>query len=905
VDCVDSATFAAYFEQRLTPDETRCLFEHVATCVFCAARLRNAATQVSLASADLGRSPTAPGAHPPDAAAPPPRLLGRYQVERVLGVGGMGVVYAAHDPELDRKVAIKLLRPSTRAPVEVLRAQLTREAQAMARLSHPNVINVHEIGAFGEQVFVVMELIDGTTLTEWLRQEPRRWREIVRAFVAAGEGLAAAHAADVIHRDFKPDNVLISKSGRICVTDFGLARIDRDEIEPVANDNDARATGLTYSGRLVGTPGYMAPEQMRGESTDARSDLFSFCVALYEALFGTRPYRGKDLDALRTAMEKGQREPPTRSNGPLIYRRAIERGLDPDPTKRQASMDELLAVLRVDPVARRNGRILTAIAVVSVGLAAFGFQRQRHRTQLCRGAEAQLAGVWDDARKANIKRAFLASGAAFAEPVWHTVEQALDHFAAEWVGMSTEACEATRLRGTQSEQMLERRMRCLDRRLAELRETTTLFAAANANVVKNAPETVAQMSDVVRCSDREALSTEIDPPAGAYKKDVEALRAGLAKVAVFDHAGNIKEAKALLPELLDRAQRVGYLDAEAEARRLAGTLLVRDGEFEKAIATLQQAVAVAERAHDDKIVWDAWRFISFSNMQLGRPQEALVWAENASAVSERMHDKIGQLGMGAMETRLLERVGRADESLALAHRLLPSIDTMEDEAHAFMYRDMIAGAITEMGHAEEALPLFERNLAIGRRLYGSAYFLTRHVYNNKVACLLALERYKEALPDAEEVMGANERIYGHDHPSTGIALINLGEAEEGVGRLAEAREHLERAIAIFDSHSVAGELLVEALTHLGQVQLAMSDEHAAATLERALGVGAAAKLGALLVAPARFAPARTLERRQPERAVALAQQARDAFAQAAASGAGQAPAQRDRVVAWLQARHHD
>ncbi len=212
-------------------------------------------------------------------------------------MGGMGVVYAAHDSELDRRVAIKLLRRDASTAADVSRARLMREAQAMARLSHANVIDIYEIGSFGEHLFVVMELIDGVTLREWLRLAPRSWREIVRVFVAAGDGLAAAHRAGIVHRDFKPDNVLISTSGRICVTDFGLARINAHEVEasvssPVGpRDSElAAAPDHTYAGRLVGTPAYMAPEQMRGEPTDARADVFAFCAALYEALYGVRPY---------------------------------------------------------------------------------------------------------------------------------------------------------------------------------------------------------------------------------------------------------------------------------------------------------------------------------------------------------------------------------------------------------------------------------------------------------------------------------------------------------------------------------------------------------------------------------------------------------------------------------------
>jgi hypothetical protein len=245
--CVDENIFTAYFTFKLSPEETERLFAHVDVCAACA-RLFNEIAE-ALTERELGE-PSASDGSPPK--------LGRYQIDRILGMGGMGVVYAGYDPELDRKVAIRLLQPDLKLTAGTLRARLVREAQAMAQLSHPNVINVFEIGTFGEQAFVVMELIDGVTLGQWLKQEPRTWREIVAAFVAAGAGLEAAHRQGIIHRDFKPDNVLVGKDGRICVTDFGLAR-RVEALEETATPSPVSPVDatVTRSGLLVGTPAYM------------------------------------------------------------------------------------------------------------------------------------------------------------------------------------------------------------------------------------------------------------------------------------------------------------------------------------------------------------------------------------------------------------------------------------------------------------------------------------------------------------------------------------------------------------------------------------------------------------------------------------------------------------------------
>lgn len=342
--CVDENVIAAYFDFKLSSKETHRLFDHLDACVDCT-RLLGAST-VSLAMrSGTATSGGATGATGGDLH-PPAITLGRYHIERVVGIGGMGVVYAGHDPELDRKVAIKLLLPDAHVDPDILRSRLKREAQAMARLSHPNVISVYDVGSSGDQVFIVMELVDGSTLGEWLHAGARSWREVLGVFLAAGAGLDAAHRAGIIHRDFKPDNVLVSRTRRICVTDFGLAhRIEdagdpRQAIPPLA----PQVTAAVPNGLLIGTPAYMAPEQIRGEPTDHRTDLFSFCVALYEALYGTRPFAGDNLDDLLAAIETSRLEPPRR-RAPCWMRRTIEHGLRPRAADRPASMTALLASL--------------------------------------------------------------------------------------------------------------------------------------------------------------------------------------------------------------------------------------------------------------------------------------------------------------------------------------------------------------------------------------------------------------------------------------------------------------------------------------------------------------------------------------------------------------------------------
>src|SRR3954470_9604696 len=288
--------------------------------------------------------------------------VGRYVVLERIGSGGMGVVYAAYDPELDRKVALKLFRPDRAGAAGEAALRLPREGQVRARLSGPHVVAVYDAGTFGDQVFVAMELMEGRTLRQWLGEGKRGWREIVDVFVAAGRGLAAAHAAGLVHRDFKPDNVLLGTDGRVKVADFGLARpvgvVEKEgsQSSPGSGSGGLLARPLTEGGQVMGGSAYMAPEQLRGGAADARSDQFSFCVALWEALYGQKPFAGTGLREMLDAERRGEvREPPEGSGVPPRLQPVLRRGLAASPEARYPGMAELLHNLKRDPsVIRRR-----------------------------------------------------------------------------------------------------------------------------------------------------------------------------------------------------------------------------------------------------------------------------------------------------------------------------------------------------------------------------------------------------------------------------------------------------------------------------------------------------------------------------------------------------------------------
>ena len=406
--CLTESTVLAFVEGGLAAPRRSEVEVHLARCSACSELVTWTASEASasagteapgVAAARLARAltPLEPGAR-----------VGRYQILGSVGRGGMGEVYAAYHPDLDRRIALKVVHESGGETAEQ-QARLLREARSIARLSHPNVVAVYDAGTVADRVYVAMEFIEGVTIDRWLAAEPRSWRQVLDVFLAAGRGLAAAHAAGIIHRDFKPQNVMIARDGSVRVMDFGLARMTADEpaVAPIllalsADGGREPIATVTRAGTILGTPAYMAPEQFRGEPADARSDQFGFCVALYEALFGERPFAGENLLSLSMSVTEGELRQPRaakRAEIPLWIRRPLLRGLRADPDRRHQTMTALIDALARDPAIRRRRSIGTgaiAAAVVASVLVAWQVTARRRAA-----AEREIAGQVDAAARSS------------------------------------------------------------------------------------------------------------------------------------------------------------------------------------------------------------------------------------------------------------------------------------------------------------------------------------------------------------------------------------------------------------------------------------------------------------------------------------------------------------------------
>ncbi|MCA9698576.1 MAG: serine/threonine protein kinase, partial [Myxococcales bacterium] len=541
------------------------------------------------------------------------RRVGRYVILEELGAGAVGQVFAAYDPQLDRKVALKRLQSKARKRRAVAESRLRREAQALARLNHVNVVTVHEVAVYDGQLYIVMEYVAGQTLRAWL-ERPRDWREVLRVFTAAGRGLQAAHAEGLVHRDFKPQNALVGDDGRPQLVDFGLARGDTtaqltthelapDELEERPS---ALSLDLTREGHFLGTPAYMSPEQYLGEPTDARSDQFSFCVTLYQALYGQRPFTGDTLNGLAFNVLQGKVRPaPAKSRVPSHLRKVVLRGLAVDPKERYPSMRELLGALApVSSSVRTRWLWAAAGGALAVGVAVGGAAVSRESP--CSGAAERLENIWDAPRRNAIASAFAATELPYATSTWDHVADDLDAYARRWIDGYTDACEATR-RGDQSPALLDRRMLCFDRGRTELRALSDGFAKADAQVVENAREGAAALPRLDVCDDTKALLAAVPPPAGdAARAQEQQIRERLAEARVHDLRGEWATAFEMTQAAVEDAAALEYPPLHADALLLLAKLQHQHDHPEEAVETFHEVVLEASRGQTDELVARAW-----------------------------------------------------------------------------------------------------------------------------------------------------------------------------------------------------------------------------------------------------------------------------------------------------------
>ena len=831
-----------------------------------------------------------------------PIRIGRFTLLEPLGAGAMGEIYAAYDDQLDRKVALKLVRGGTEVMPKADQ-RLLREAQTLAQVSHPNVVQIYEAGTYNGRLFIAMELIRGKTLSSWLagaEQMPRplRQREILRQFIAAGRGLEAAHAAGLAHRDFKPDNVLVGDDGRVRVVDFGLARalVDQadgggaawsgrtldedhdgpagswdssigDELAPeapelaktvrivageeragiaVGAEPDELAGGaagcpggsepapglprlkaavrLTDTGAVMGTPSYMAPETMRGAIADQRSDQFSFCVALYEALYDAFPFSGKTLWEIRNSMASGEVAFAPGVPVPAFVRKALYRGLSVESSQRFPGMTELLAAL--EPRARRlRGRIAVAGSLIAVAASALVALRSLAPADPCAAAGAAIGAPWSIDRQLAVQVAFGRSDQSFAGSAWRGVKTRIDDYASRWRDAATAACQATHVAHTQSAEQLDRRMLCLDRGQRGLEALVGVLGAGGPGAVEHAIEAAEALPELDACRRPEDLLFGLAPPPAPVRDQVIAVRKQLAHASALESTGSYQESLAIARDVSPVAKELGYPPVYAEALVETARALASRGTAEARVEAQRlyfDALGIAEAERHDLLAVAIWNELVALATRLdpGTQQAHAWWLRNAAAVHRIGDDAYEQAKLYHALGEIYFRDGKYAQQAEEERRAIAAI--ARAPAHQLelsRYDDALAKALESLGQPDEALRLHDQALTIATRSLGASHFTVIELKTNYGRALHKRgqdDRARAMLEDALRSIPASVRA---SHPDAAKIHNLLSDIDRGDHRLDSAVEHALASLAIYRrALSPDHVVIAEAYTNVGNVE---------------------------------------------------------------------------------------
>ncbi len=722
----------------------------------------------------------------------PAERLGRFIIVEAVGQGGMGVVYRAYDPALDRRVALKLLRATANDAGNT--ARLAREAQAMARLAHPNVVPVYDVGRTGDSLFVAMEFVQGATLQGWLGEKRRPWREVLAVCVQAGRGLEAAHAAGIIHRDFKPANVLVGEDGRARVTDFGLARssgdLDRPST-PIATGTISLETPLTVAGAVMGTPGYMAPEQYLGVESTAATDQYAFCATLYEALYGQRPFIAKDLQTMAKLAQGGDVPPPPGSSSvPGWLFPIIARGLSPNPAQRHPSMGVLLELLKKDrSQRRRRWAFVTVAAVLTVAAGVAAWVWPLVRASGCHRETNRLGSVWAPPVQERAERAFRATQLPFAGTAWEFVRTNLDSFSKSWVAERHRACDDTLLRQFRTERDLDLRLACLENRRVELQTLARQFEAADSAVVTQAAAAVSRLTTVERCANVELLQHR-SRLADSSRARADAIEQQLSAGRMLVSLGRFVEARRVLSAAATDAEALGDSQTLAMTLLEVGSLAWQEYHYAEARLPLDKALRLALSTGDDRTALHAVALLtSLVGWRLRHPLEALALVNLGRGLVPRVNDPVLEalLDEGEGDTRW--QLDDLQGSLAayrssLAHFQEDQGATGVDVARL---KGSIGWVLSEQGQLTQARLECEDGRRLQEGLLGVDHPALGPTWGT-------LAQVADELDDRQAAVAAARRAYelrlpwGPEAPITAVAALNLARQLARAGQYDEAAQ---------------------------------------------------------------------------------------------------------------------
>ncbi len=812
--CLGENTVTDLVESLLAPAQRAAIDAHTAECEAC----RKLISELVRRSLGLATgTPVPPSEVVPPAVAAGTRV-GRYVVKEQIGKGAMGAVYAAHDPELDRTIAIKLLHPG-----DAHRERIQREARALARLSHPNVVTALDLGELDGDLALAMELVEGTSLDAWIKAS-HSTDEVLDAFRQAGRGLAAAHDAGLVHRDFKPENVVVGNDGRVRVVDFGLA------------------AGHDGGTELVGTPAYMAPEQLEDGGANAASDQFAFCVSLYQALHGLRPFAVN----LPEEMAYGPAAGPAKRKVPPFATAVLERGLHVDPAKRFASMTALLAALSPRRMRTRTRIIIGAFAFTAiVGATALATRSIAWHELPCRDAAATFAAIWNPQRAEALHARFAATGVPFAETTWHAFDDGMTKFGERWVGAQTDACEATRVRGEQSDHIFTLRSACLAQALAEADALVGAYSNVDRESIGHAAGATDTLPSLAECANVRALLAPVPPPTGRDAAAVAAITQEIAVARAFRDAAMWPQARAAATKAVESARTLDHPPTRAAALFVRGEAEEGIGAENAAEATLREAYADAEVGRDDvSAARIAAELVFVVGTMETKYAEGLEWAFQADTALKRAGGDL------EIESRITgARAGifwNQDkyEDARAAYQAAYDLKVRSGGANSRGAGEALANlsrAMMTLGDNGKALELGNHARAILETAIGADHPEIATVLGGIGTIQYNQGKWTEALASFDRALAIAEPRLGPDHLEVGRILGGRGMALTMLERPAEAVVALDRAVKIFDRPGGDQQLLGEFLAALGDAQSRSGHaDDARASYQRAIQVDEAA-----------------------------------------------------------------
>ena len=813
--------------------------------------------QNTLGSSDAAADDDSPTPGTPVEDGNRPTRLGRFEIVRQLGVGSMGVVYAARDPMLEREVAVKLLRADV-ASANAL-ARLQREAQALAQISHANVVEVFGIGRHDNDVFVAMALIDGCTLAAWQAEAAPGPEEILAAYLQAARGLSAIHQAGLVHRDFKPANVMRDHAGRVRVLDLGLVRGGSSgRSAGMSADVDSAHVRIdssaTEPNTLLGTPAYMAPEQILAEEATFASDQFSFCVALFEAMYGVRPFQGASHSSFVDAVARGAIEMPPDDTGvsPRVGA-ALRRGLAREPQHRHASMDALIDALSARSPWRSRLRYgVAAVATLGIG----GLVVTQCSAETC-GVAEEVDRVWGMEHRVRVEAAMIGTAAPKARESWSQVASVLDGYAATLRADGLAVCVAAQ--GASSA-----RAACLNSHLAALEGVVGVLSDATGETVAASGRIVGGLPNAQACVETERRDLghlALPPQARARVAALTALRL-THRADALTMIPSFELAEEAASEALAAAEMSGHAPTLGLALRSRAKFHIAKGDLELARGDLERAYEVLRIARDDEQAIFATIGLIWLGLRAHDLEQAQRWARVAQSQAEataleqpflrgQLEQRLGQLAHAQGDA------DRGEQHLLTALALFESIDDAREIATVLIDLCPVAQS---RGDLKAAVEYATRAIDVLGERFGPDELQLATAYQNLGNARQLQGRVALALEAHQACLRLRERKQGPMHPQVAVAayatatdLLDAGRGDEALVLLARVR-----AILPAEHPAVVAADLVEGDFALQHGRL----DEAQVLYERAL-LALETKYGSEdpRVATARMSKAKVLQRR--------------------------------------------